>query len=34
LTANHAMVNNSTTEEAKYMEAYSPIAPDNVPVKD
>ena len=30
----HAMVNNSTTEEAKYMEFYSPIAPDNVPVKD
>ena len=30
----HTMVNNSTTEEAKYMEFYSPIAPDNVPVKD
>jgi quercetin dioxygenase-like cupin family protein len=30
----HTMVNNSTTEEVKYMEFYSPIAPDNVPVKD
>jgi quercetin dioxygenase-like cupin family protein len=30
----HSMVNNSTTEEVKYMEFYSPIAPDNVPVKD
>jgi len=34
LTANYAMVNNRTTEEAQYMEAYSPIAPDKVPVKD
>jgi quercetin dioxygenase-like cupin family protein len=30
----HTMVNNSTTAEVKYMEFYSPIAPDNVPVKD
>ena len=30
----HAMINNSSTEEAKYMEFFSPIAPDNVQVKD
>ena len=32
--AKHAMLNNSTTEEVKYMEFYTPIAPDNVQVKD
>ena len=30
----HSMINNSPTDEAKYMEFYSPIAADNVPVKD
>ncbi len=30
----HSMLNNSATEEVKYMEFYSPIAPDNVPVRD
>jgi mannose-6-phosphate isomerase-like protein (cupin superfamily) len=30
----HTMVNNSTTQEVKYMEFYSPVAPDVVQVKD
>ena len=32
--AKHAMLNNSTTEEVKYMEFFTPISPDNVQVKD
>ena len=32
--AKHAMLNNSTTEEVKYMEFFTPITPDNVQVKD
>lgn len=30
----HTMLNNSTTEEVKYMEFYSPVVPDVVQVKD
>ena len=32
--AKHAMLNNSTTVEVKYMEFFTPISPDNVQVKD
>jgi len=30
----HTLMNNSTTEEVKYMEFYSPVVPDVVQVKD
>ena len=30
----HTLMNNSTTQDVRYMEFYSPVPPDSVPVKE